>query len=57
METVAIFALSEKSLAYAVRDRLLTEGRLVWLELNADPELTVSVKVENWSKEDALTTP
>jgi hypothetical protein len=57
METVAIFALSEKSLAHAVRDRLLAEGRLVWLELNADPELTISVKVENWSKEDALTTP
>ena len=43
-ETVATFALADKAMAYAMRDRLLANGRKVWLELNADPELTVSVR-------------
>ena len=43
-ETIATFAMADKAKASDLRDRLLAEGRMVWLELNADPELTVSVR-------------
>ena len=45
-ETVATFAIGDKAKAYALRDRLLTEGRMAWLELDAKPELTVLVHAE-----------
>jgi len=56
-ETVATFALADKAMAYAMRDRLLANGRKVWLELNADPELTVSVHVEVAAMDHEAMTP
>ena len=56
-ETVAKFALADKAMAYAMRDRLLANGRKVWLELNADPELTVSVHVEVAAMDHEAMTP
>jgi len=56
-ETVAIYAMADMAMAYGLRDRLLAEGRMVWLELNADPELTVSVHVEVAAMDPEAMTP
>lgn len=56
-ETVAIYAIADKAMAYALRTRLLAEGRMVWLELNTDPELTVSVHVEVAAMDHEAMTP
>lgn len=56
-ETVATYAIADKEMAYAMRDRLLAEGRMVWLELNADPELTVSVRAEVAAHDHEAMTP
>lgn len=45
-ETVATFALADKAKATELRDRLLAEGRFVWLQLDTGPNLAVSVVVE-----------
>jgi len=56
-ETVAIYAMDDRAEAYGLRARLLAEGRMVWLELNADPELTVSVHAEVAAHDPGAMTP